>query len=361
MIRILMLMVCSFFSSQIVAESDRLKSVVMESITSKNHEAQQIAIRLAHVLYPSDPDFLNIAAEQLLAANRITNDRHEADLISWYIKYLGTSKTTKHLDMLIGIESQFENEKIKKYIDVVTRKLVELPSENEPYQPGQVELATIHIAAVEENRREQITNFEISLIGEGVPIEEVLSNLGSPDYIRGFRARTSRWGKSDLVSFHYRDKGVVVFSRNQLNYFTKGVVQPHVSLTYFPFSEEYPTAQLIAGLRGEDFRAFLKLNGRLIVKSPELMMLLCDRVTMNGAPVDKFEVAALQVSMRWIYHWKNDANLRCFQSILEANVHEDISEDAHAYLAKILKRQAIPKTEIESDVEEMEPAETEEG
>ena len=311
--------------------------------------------------YGKDSELTDVIAELLLECSGAATRPQERSA-GGYAAVLGGSESSRYFGVLTEARQKCESVSIQKHLDIALTKMVSGPGEQ--YRPGSVDVgAKRNQAALLMRERNEQAKSGFSGIAAGQSLAEVVTAVGMPNDITTMAVRTKFYRGQKLV-FHYADAGLLLLDLQRGTDHWWRVLEPIDEP--FPVAEVYSgeklgTAQMLASLRGETFRLFLKLHSREFRGDTQLASVLVKRLETFSFPADRYEDDANAIALRllWNHVSKEPSMLGPLRSVAASMGGKKGKKAAQNYLARYERRQAqlaaaaaagVP-AEAETDVE----------
>lgn len=256
--------------------------------------------RVVYHGYANDELATDIIAARLYQ-DIVPDPKSEAsDQLSWYAKALGMSGNGKYRPLLQRVREIAPRSKVRTYAGEALEQLPEFSGE--PFAPAALDFDALRAQyPVTFGEFREYDKAPFRSLTPMMPVDAMFAHLGTPWKLGLMSTRYNRYAVVDEVGFHYPGAGVVFLKLIK-------TPTPHYALIAWyeePFpikefyqGEDYDLAQLLATVRGQNFRHLIKTNSELIAGDEGLLRVLGERMsTYLPTPVDKYEADGMAIAV----------------------------------------------------------------
>lgn len=311
------------------ASAGGLERTVLLSMTlSHDYEESTLGVRILAQRFPYDDAACDVLAERLL--KEPTDPRGDAvTAISWYVITLRDSCSARYRNALALAHQRQTNADILKQLDIPPVKAAD-PAVKQ-YAEDEVDLLAREAELQRQMSAAARGGGSARFVRPGASLATVLEVAGAPQGMSALIGST--------LALHYRGSGILIFHGDRATHvWTLGEVFPELFAVGDSFQgTRFEVAQSLASLRRKPIRLYIKVHTNDIRRDPELMWVLANRLSSNGAPTDRYEEDGLLVGLEIIVKSGHPETIAMLKQI-GAAPGDKVPEDARSFAAKLEKQ-----------------------
>lgn len=299
--------------------------------------------RVVYHSYASDELATDIVAARLYQ-DIVPDPKSEAsDQLSWYAKALGMSGNGKYRALLQRVREIAPRSKVRTYAGEALEQLPEFSGE--PFSPASLDFDALRAQyPLTFSEFREYDKMPFRSLTPMMPVDAMFTHLGTPWKLGLMSTRYNRYAVVDEVGFHYPGAGVVFLKLIK-------TPTPHYALIAWyeePFpikefyqGEDYDLAQLLATVRGQNFRHLIKTNSDVIAGDEGLLRILGERMsTYLPTPVDKYEADGMAIAVKLIARSSDPETLKHLRPIAKNDSAGKAQDVAQGYIEDGLLKNA---------------------
>ena len=290
-------------------------------LLDENPQVVSAGVRVVHNGYAEDELATDIIATRLYNEIHLAKQSSHSDLVAWYAKALGKSRRLKYRELLILSKKIADRTKAFRHITSALKELdIEVQSEFNP--------KTIAISALKEQFPNRQTNYlppskeAFDSLAQEMSVDALFAQIGRPFNIGLLSTTFHRYAKAGEIVCHYPGAGLVFFKPIKSLQGAYGVftwsAEPF-DVQRFYRGEKTELAQLLAMVRGRQFRQLVKENRDMIANDSSLLTLLGERIAHylpNG--IDRYEEDGMAIVVKLLAK-SGDAQLQQYIKTVATN------------------------------------------
>ena len=333
---VLVLLTVWFGASQAQDSSNSLQSDLLQlTLFSEDLETARVGAVSVSRMFADDQAATDLLAESLVQVSPGELSRVQMGTLHHRLNAIGDLKNPRYRSVLLRSRELVELEDYRKRVDAIvailgTSNVTQYEAGSLDWKSRQNELE-YRLAS-----RKKADRSALKTIAPETNLVDVLQRLGAPDTVSGI-TQYGKWGRSATMVAHYVGTGLVAlrFDAQMAQWLVFETAEQLVSVVGFYRGEQLGLANMIACFRGYAFRNVMKYYGRAILKEPEIMDLLAERIAVNSYVSDKFDDDGMRVGVQLIATSKDAKTAGRLKKIAESAGAKGARKDASRFLRRI--------------------------